>query len=409
MKFIYCLLCFCVSVTVQAEVKVSTGLEVFLAKYSHIVRGKRVGLITNHTGVDRHLRATVDLLKANSNVNLTALFAPEHGIRGDLKAGEHVKGGRDKKTGLPVFSLYGGYDHKPQKVHLEKVDTLIYDIQDVGSRAYTYIWSLAEAMKASAENGKTVIVFDRPNVFGAWQVDGPIVDQANLSFIGLHPVPRVYGMTVGELARLLNKEYKINCKLIVVPMSGYRRGMTWEMTGLPWVPASPNIPSLASAQLFAATGALGIVGGGCEIGLAINLPFQVVASQYIDAEKMAKDMNRLRLPGIRFRAIHYRPHLGSYKGKNFHGVQLHVTDSRSFQPATTELALIAYLRRTYPKQYIWNRWQNKTFYRTLDKSLGMTSVRKALKAGKDYRSIKKLYSAHLARFKRLRAKYLIYK
>ena len=406
---VFVLLLLVLVLNTQAEVRVSTGLEVFLKKYSHIVKGKRVGLITNPTGVDRHLRASVDLLKANPNVNLTALFAPEHGIRGDLKAGEHVKGGRDPKTGLPVFSLYGGKDHKPQKVHLDQVDVLIYDIQDVGSRAYTYIWSLAEAMKASADHGKTVIVLDRPNVYGAWQVDGPIVDQKNISFIGLYPIPRVYGMTVGELARLLNKEYDLNCRLVIVPMEGYRRGMTWEMTGLPWVPASPNIPNVESAQLFAATGALGVLGGGCEIGLGINLPFQTVASQYINADKMAHDMNTLRLPGIRFRQIHYIPHRGAYKGKKLQGVQLHVIDARSFQPATTEMALIWYLNRTYPTKFVWNRWQHKTYYQSLDKALGMTSVRNALKAGKDFRSIKRTYSTQVNRFKAQRAKYLIYR
>lgn len=388
------------------EARVYSGLEVFLAKYTRIVKGKRVGLITNQTGVDARIKSTVDLLSANPNVNLVALFAPEHGIRGDARAGENVPGGKDPKTRLPIYTLYGAGGHRPSKAALSKIDVLIYDIQDVGSRAYTYIWHLAECMSAAAEAGKTVIVLDRPNPLGAVVVDGPVSEQAYLSFIGLYPIPRVYGMTVGELARYLNTEEKIFCRLMIVPMINYRRGMSWSQTGLSWVPTSPNIPTPEAACAFAATGTIGEM--GCvSIGIGYTLPFQTVAAPWINAEKMSAALNRLRLPGVRFRPIHYKPFYAAYANKYVHGIQLMITNPGRFRPATTETAMICYLRDHYssPRAFRWRRDKIAGF----DKAMGTSTVRREIVAGKSYRSIVESWRPKINSFKRKRAKYLIYK
>ncbi|NOY74915.1 MAG: DUF1343 domain-containing protein [Kiritimatiellaeota bacterium] len=390
----------------SAEARVYSGLEVFLARHVKLVRGKRVGLITNPTGVDAKLNSTVDLLRANPNVNLVALFAPEHGIRGDVRAGQNVPGGRDPGTGIPVYTLYGAGGHRPGKAALSKVDVLIYDIQDVGSRAYTYIWHLAECMSAAAEAGKTVIVLDRPNPLGASVVDGPVSEKAYLSFIGLYPIPRVYGLTVGELARYLNTEEKIRCRLLIVPMVNYKRGMVWSQTGLPWVPTSPNIPTPEAACAFAATGTIGET--GClSIGIGYTLPFQVVAAPWINAEKMAGALNRLRLPGVRFRPIHYKPFYAAYANKYVHGVQLIITNPGRFRPATTETAILCHLQKHYssPRMFSWRADKTAGF----DKAMGTSLVRRRVAAGEGYRAIVDSWRAKLNAFKRKRLKYLIYK
>lgn len=389
-----------------AAARVYTGLEVFLAKYTNIVKNKRVGLITNPTGVDAQLVATVDLLKKNPQINLVALFAPEHGIRGNVRAGENVKGGKDKQTGLQIYTLYGGKDHKPSKASLAKVDVLIYDIQDVGSRAYTYIWHLAECMSAAAAAGKTVIVLDRPDVYGGNIVDGPVSEKKYLSFIGLYPIPRVYGMTVGELARYLNNEEQIRCKLQIVPMLNYKRGMSWQETGLPWVPTSPHIPTPQAACCFAATGTIGEI--GClNIGIGYTLPFQCIAAPWINAAYTASYLNRLRLPGVRFKPIHYIPYYAAYKERNIQGVQIHVIDPGNFKPATTEIAIICFLRDTYAGTSKFHWRQDK--YAIFDKAMGTGTVRKQLQSGWSYQQISNAWEPKLREFRRKRAKYLIYK
>jgi len=389
-----------------AEARVYTGLELFLAKYTSLVKNKRVGLVTNPTGVDSNLSATVDLFKKNRNINLVALFSPEHGIRGNVRAGMNVKGGLDKKTGLPVYTLYGGRDHRPSKAALSKIDVLVYDIQDVGSRAYTYIWHLAECMSAAAEAGKTVIVLDRPDVFGGKIVDGAVAEQKYLSFIGLYPIPRVYGMTVGELARYLNKEENIRCRLQIVPMLNYRRGMTWKETGLPWVPTSPHIPTPEAACCFAATGTIGEI--GCvNIGIGYTIPFQAIAAPWIDADFTAAALNRKRLPGVRFRPIHYRPFYAAYAEKNIQGVQIHVTDAAQFKPATTEVAIICHLRDNYSGTYKFKWRKDKTA--VFDKAMGTASIRKEILAGWQYRQITGKWESGLRQFRNKRKRYLIYK
>ena len=364
-----------------SNARVYNGLEVFLNKYTSIVKGKRVGLITNPTGVDAHLRSTADLLKANPNVNLVALFAPEHGIRGNVAAGKNFKGDFDEKTGLPVFSLYGGKDHRPPPGSLDKVDILIYSIQDIGCRSYTYIWHLAECMSAAALAGKPMIVLDVPNPLGAVQIDGPITENKYRSFIALYPIPFVYGLTVGELALYFKRVIGIKCQLYVVPMINYRRGMNWTQTGLPWVPTSPQIPSPESACAYSATGAIGTL-GVVGIGIGYTLPFQVVAAPWIKAGHMVRSLNRLGLKGIRFREIHFTPSFGLFKGQNTNGVQLHITDVSKFKPTTCTVAILYYLQKHY-SQFKWRSNRIKGF----DKAMGSAKVRQLLQRGYSVQSI----------------------
>ena len=364
-----------------SNARVYNGLEVFLNKYTYIVKGKRVGLITNPTGVDAHLRSTVDLLKANPNVNLVALFAPEHGIRGDVAAGKNFQASYDKKTGLPVYSLYGGRDHRPPPGSLNKVDVLIYSIQDIGCRSYTYIWHLAECMSAAALANKTMVVLDVPNPLGAVQIDGPVAENKYKSFIALYPIPFVYGLTVGELALYFKRVIGIKCKLYVVPMVNYRRGMSWAETGLPWVPTSPQVPSPESACCYSATGAIGTL-GIVGIGIGHTLPFQVVAAPWIDAGHMERSLNGLGLKGIRFREIHFTPSFGLFKKQSTHGVQLHITDVSEFKPTTCTVAILHYLQKNY-SQFKWRSDRTAGF----DKAMGTSKVRILLQKGYSVRTI----------------------
>lgn len=384
---------------------VKSGLEVFLSRYTHLVKGKRVGLVTNPTGVDAHLNATIDLFRAHPDIKLTALFAPEHGVRGNVRAGENVPGGKDPATGLPVFTLYGNKDHKPTAEGLAAIDVMVFDIQDVGSRAYTYVWHMAECMSGCAAAKKPFIVLDRPNIYGGMPLDGAVTERAYISFIGLYPVPRVYGMTMGEMARYLNAEEKIRCNLTVVPMHGYRRGMTFEETGLPWVPTSPYIPDVQSALCFATTGALGEL--GCvNTGIGYTLPFRLVGAQWMNATYSAKQLNALNLPGVRFRPAYYKPIAGMAKDKDIQGVQIHVTNPSTFLPATTEVAILCHIRDCYPKQFSWGSPQGIKMF---DKAMGTARTRADIQAGKNYRQVVSAWQSGIRAFDAKRQKYLIYK
>ncbi|MGL4855136.1 MAG: exo-beta-N-acetylmuramidase NamZ family protein [Lentisphaeria bacterium] len=382
---------------------VKPGIEVFLEKYTHLVKGERIGLITNATGVNSKFIPTIDLLHQNKNVDLKLLMAPEHGIRGDVHAGDHFKDMKDEKTNLNIYSLYGGKNHRPPQIALDQIDTIIYDIQDIGGRAYTYIWHLAEAMAAAGLNNKKVIVLDRPNPLGAETFDGYISETKWLSFIGLHPIPRSYGMTVGELARLLNQEYNLNCHLTIIPMQNYKRSMTWQETKLPWIPPSPHIPTVDSALCFSATGAIGTL-GNVNIGVGYTIAFCSIATEWIDPDKTATILNELKLPGIYFRPIHYKPFYGGMSGKAIKGVQLHVTDPVIFQPARTELTILHHLINHYPNNFSFPPDKNDAF----DKAVGTSYIREALIAKKPLSEILQKVQIQLNEFAAKRKKYLIY-
>ncbi len=378
------------------------GLDVFLKGYTQLVAGKRVGLITNQTGRDAAGVSTIDLLHQHPQINLVALFAAEHGIRGKVLAGEKVDDERDSATGLPILSLYGIKGRAPTPEMLAQIDVLIYDMQDVGSRAYTYIWTMANSLEAAGKAGKSFIVLDRPNPLGGRVIDGPVTEPHWKSFLGVHPIPRVYGMTAGELARMFNKEYDLGAHLVVVPMSGYTRDMSWNDTRLSWIAPSPNIPNPESAVCFAATGTIGALGtAGIDIGISTELAFQVVGASWLDAREMAEALNQRGLPAVRFQA-----HSLDRGGKQVPCVLIRVTDPTRFFPSITEIVILQHLLLNYPRQMTWPA--DPENLRRFDNANGTSSVRTHLQQGKSINEIVDSWKPLQQSFLRQRAKYLIY-
>lgn len=310
--------------------QVKTGVEILKEQNFGILKGKKVGLITNPTGVDAQLKSTVDILHEASGVNLVALFGPEHGVRGDVAAGEKVEDLIDERTGIPVYSLYGK-TRKPTEKMLENIDVLVYDIQDIGSRSYTYISTLGLAMEAAAENDIEFVVLDRPNPLGGNKFEGPVTEAEFTSFVSQFPITYVHGFTVGELATFLNDEKllsdEVQCNLKVVKMEGWDRNMLFGETNLPWIPSSPHIPYDHSAYYYPVSGILGEL-YVYSIGVGYTMPFELFGAKWLDADKLAKDLQKLEIPGVLFRPIHFKPYYSTYEGENIQGVQVHLTNLR---------------------------------------------------------------------------------
>ena len=397
----YCLLALLLAGGASAE-DFALGIDVFLQHYVGLVAGQRVGLLTNQTGRNGRGVPTVDLLAAHPQVKLVALFAAEHGIRGQVAAGKAVEDAVDPTTGLRVFSLYGRKGHRPTPEMLATVDTVIYDIQDVGSRAYTYVWTMAEMMAACGAAGKRFIVLDRPNPLTCARIDGPVTEERWRSFIGLYPVPRVYGLTCGELAAFLNGEYALKCQLTVIPLANYRRGNTWTDTGAAWVASSPNIPSPDSAMCFAATGTLGEL-GLFHIGIGTAQPFQVVGVSWLDPRATAAALGAYRLPGVEFLAAVIPVPAGS-RATATPAILLRVTDPATFLPATTEIAMLHCLSQQYPRHFRWDPARFEIF----DKAMGSSAPREALMRGANFKNILDAWAPAQEDYLRRRAKYLIY-
>ena len=327
------------------EVEVIPGIEVLERRGFKGLVGKRVGLVTNPTGVDRRLRSTIDILYHAPGVELVALYGPEHGVRGDMYAGDHVKDFKDPATGLPVFSIYGA-TRKPTQEMLKGVDIMVYDIQDTGIRSYTFISSLGLVMEACAEAGIEVMVLDRPNPLGGLKMEGAFVQDGFHSFVSQYKIPYVYGLTVGELAQLINeeglnrgqlgKQAPAHCKLTVVPMEGWKREMYYEETKLPWVLPSPNIPHSSSPACCASAGVCGELYGFLNIGIGYTLPFEVFGATWMDADKLKAELDSYELPGVEFRVIHYKPFAGSARGQMVHGVQYFYTDFEAAEITLTQ-------------------------------------------------------------------------
>lgn len=310
---IVCLCCL-LAIDCLAEAKVKTGIEVLASQHFAPLKGKRVGLITNPTGVDSNLRPTIDILFEAPEVDLVALYAPEHGVRGNIYAGDKVSNSRDTKTGLPIYSLYGK-SRKPTAEMLRSIDVLVYDIQDIGCRSFTYISTMGLAMQAAAEQGIEFMVLDRPNPLGGNRVEGCPVETGYTSFVSQYPIPYIYGLTCGELARLLNGEGMTGtkpCKLTVVAMEGWTRDMDFADTGLPWVAPSPHIPQAISAYYYPMSGIAGEL-GTLSIGVGYTLPFELFGASWVDADTLADRLNALKLEGVIFRPIHYTPFYGTQK------------------------------------------------------------------------------------------------
>lgn len=338
-----CFPLFCSAAAVQL------GADLFLSERGHLLQGKRVGLVTNHTGVDSHRRSTLDLLLQDKNIQLTALFAPEHGIYGHAHASETVadlKGPR----GIPIYSLYGK-TRRPTEEMLSKVDILVYDIQDIGCRSYTYTTTLFYVMEEAAKAHIPVIVLDRPNPINGLTVDGPMLNPRWRSYIGYINVPYCHGMTIGELALFFNETSHIGCQVEVIKMKGWKRSMSFADTGLTWIPTSPYIPEPNTPYYYATTGLLGEL-SLVNIGIGYTLPFKVIGAPWIRAESFAKALNDQNLPGAAFLPFRYRPFYGAYQDKECQGVIVVITDPLTFRPVTTQWMILGILKNLYPKHIL---------------------------------------------------------
>ncbi|MBC8184925.1 DUF1343 domain-containing protein [candidate division KSB1 bacterium] len=386
----------------QSRPKIKLGIDVLLEKHIDVLKGKNVGLITNHTGVNCQLKPTIDVLNDEPDINLVAIFGPEHGARGDVAAGEHVSTYTDKRTGIKVYSLYGK-TRKPTTKMLGNIDVLIYDIQDIGSRAYTYIYTMAYAMEAAKEAGIKFIVLDRPNPMGGNKIGGNVLDPKFSSFIGLYPIPYIYGMTVGELALLFNKEYKINCDLTVIPMEGWERNMLWKDTGLEWIPTSPHLPHSETAFFVATTGCIGEL-GTVSIGVGYTSPFELIGTPWIDGEKLALELNAKELDGVYFRPTSFKPYYAKFINELCSGIQIHILDFDKYEPATTQVHILTAIKKQYPKKNIFDKKRISMF----DKAFGTDEVRKRVIRGDSAESILRDWGKQLEKFDRIRGRYLIY-
>lgn len=332
--------------------KVELGIDRFFAEGGDkALRGKKIALLVNHTSRNSHLVSTEELFvkhKKKGLYQIVAIFAPEHGLHGLSHADEEVLDGKSK-SGIPCFSLFGK-QRRPTGKMLEGIDTLVCDLQDIGVRSYTYATTLFYCMEEAAKLGIEVIVLDRPNPLGGLLVDGPMLEEEFRSFIGYINVPYCHGLTLGELARFFNGEYQIGCKLKIVRMKGWQRIMTFEDTGLPWIPTSPNIPEPDSPLFYASTGILGYL-SLLNLGGGINLPFKVIGAPWIDAENFAAKLNEQKLPGVQFAPFHYRPFYGSMKGKDCHGVKIVVRDRATYRPMNVQYMLLGVLKSLYPKKF----------------------------------------------------------
>lgn len=334
------------SLSMSLSAHVNLGIDVFLSEGHHkMLRGKRIGLVTNHTGVNADLIPTAQLIK--EHLKLVALFSPEHGLNGNGYAWEKIQDGKDPDH-VPIYSLHGA-TRRPTAEMLKGIDVLIYDIQDIGVRSYTYATTLFYVMEEAAKRKISVIVLDRPNPINGLIVDGTMLEQKWRSFVGYINVPYCHGMTIGELARFFNGEYKIGCQLKVVPMKGWKRRMSFKDTGLCWIPTSPQIPEADTPLFYASTGILGEL-GIVNHGVGYTLPFKVVGAPWIDAETFATKLNQQRLPGVTFLPFHYRPFYGSLKGKECHGVLIQITDKSRYRPLSVQYLLLGMLQSLYPER-----------------------------------------------------------
>lgn len=392
------------------------GIETLRNNGFKQLEGKRVGLITNTTGVDNNMKSTVDILFEAPNVKLVALYGPEHGVRGDVHAGDVVDNSVDATTGIKVYSLYGK-TKKPTKEMLEDVDVMVYDIQDIGCRSYTFISTMGLVMEACAEYGKEFVVLDRPNPLGGIKVEGNIVEEGFTSFVSQFPIPYVYGLTPGELATMLNEEGMLNggkkVKLTVVPMTGWHRYMNFSQTGMPWIIPTPHIPTPEVAEFYPATGILGEL-YGISIGVGYTLPFQLVCAKWINAEQFAKKMNDLNLPGLRFRPIHIKPFYSPNKeakmdvGTNIQGVQIYIVDALDANLSLVQFYAMQVLAEMYPDHKAFELGVNNRFG-MFDKVCGSDQIR--IRFTKNYKvaDIIDYWNKDVDAFKTKSAKYYLYK
>jgi uncharacterized protein YbbC (DUF1343 family) len=389
--------------------KVMTGIDVLKERKFDVLRGKRVGLITNPTGVDGSMHSTIDILFRAPGVNLTALFGPEHGIRGEIFAGQAITNSTDAATGLPVYSLYGRTS-KPTPEMLKDIDALVYDLQDNGCRSYTYVATMGRAMAAAAENNKEFVVLDRPNPLGGNKIEGNMNEKPFQSSVNYWAVPYVYGLTCGELAEMAVAEGMlpggVKCKLTVVPMKGWKREMTYSQTGLQWVMASPHQPEADSAIYYVTTGIMGELGVISE-GVGYTLPFHMFAAPWIDQKAFADKLNALNLKGVLFRPLIFKPYYFHYKDQELPGVQLYITDSAAVNLTSLQFIMTDVHNQMYPDKNPFQLCRPQR-HDMFDKVCGSDKVRKMFTERMAYADIKNFLDKDVESFRARAKKYYKY-
>ncbi len=371
-----------------------TGIDVLEAEHFAPLAGKRVGLITNQTGIDRQGRSTIDLLAHAPGVKLVALFSPEHGIRGALD--ERIASSKDEATGLPVYSLYGE-TLRPTDEMLAGIDALVFDIQDAGVRFYTYITTMGYAMETAAAHHIALYVLDRPDPLGGERVEGPMLDRDRLNFVGYFPMPVRMGMTLGEMAQMFNAENKIGCDLHVIKMQGWRRAYWFDETGLKWVNPSPNLRSLAENILY--PGLEILQAAGVSVGRGTGQPFELVGAPWIHGEKLDADLSRRTIPGARFEAAQFTPKSGLYKDQPCQGVRVILADRNALQSVSMGIEIASALAKLYPDKFEVAK---------MAELVGNAQTIEKLSKGKAMRAIIASWEDGLKAFREMRAKYLLY-
>ncbi|HJR07211.1 MAG TPA: DUF1343 domain-containing protein [Pyrinomonadaceae bacterium] len=388
--------------------KIKLGIEELLSKRGDLLRGARVGLICNQASVDHELRHSADLCRAESVFKLTTLFGPQHGIRGEVQDNMiETPHTTDAETGLPVYSLYSE-TREPTEEMLRDVDVLLFDMQDVGCRIYTFVYTLANCMRAAQKYGKRVVVCDRPNPIGGEKVAGNVLEPEYASFVGQFPIQTRHGMTVCELARMFREHWGINCELDLVLMDGWTRELWFDETDAVWVLPSPNIPTLDSAAVF--PGTVHLEGTQMSEGRGTTRPFELIGAPYIDAHKYQRELAAYDFAGVHFRACSFQPTFQKHAGRACGGVQIHVTDRREFEPVRAGVAAVKVAHDLYPEQFLWKEPPYEYVYdqNPFDVIAGTASLRKSIERGDSLEQIEDSWKEKQAAFRSLRAKFLLY-
>lgn len=394
-----------------ATAQVKPGIEVLRDRNFAGLQGKRVGLITNPTGIDNNLKSTIDILHEAPGVTLNALYAPEHGVRGDVYAGAHIDNAVDPATGVTVYSIYGGGDYKPTPEQLADIDVLVYDIQDNGCRSFTFISTMGKAMEACAENGKQFMVLDRPNPIGGDKIEGNVVEDSCFSFVSQFAIPYLYGLTPGELAQYLNEEGLLGgaqkVDLTVVPMEGYTRDMDFRATGMPWVLPSPHMPVPETSLYYPMSGILGEL-DYMNIGVGYTEPFKLFCAEWVDADSLCNALNERNVPGVRFRPIHIKPFYAFGKGQNMGGVEFYITDRDAANLSLTQFYVMEELAKLYPDHKAFDVAPAARL-KMFDKVTGSREIRRRF--GENYRvaDIADYWNKDVEPFRAASAKYKLYR
>jgi uncharacterized protein YbbC (DUF1343 family) len=392
----------------MSRTKIKLGLERLLEDQSHLLKGARVGLICNQASVNHQFRHAADLLHEHPDVDLRALFGPQHGIRGDVQDNmietDHTI---DRETGLPIHSLYSE-TREPTEAMLSDIDMLLFDMQDVGCRIYTFAYTMANCMAAARNFGKRIIVCDRPNPINGRQVAGNVLEPEQASFVGLFSTPTRHGMTLAELALMFNEHFQINCELGVLTMEGWERDYWYDQTDAPWVMPSPNIPTLDSATVF--PGAVHFEGTQLSEGRGTTRPFELIGAPYVDPEEYARSLNEMNLPGVFFRSCIFRPTFQKHAGISCGGVQIHVTNRDEFEPVVTGVAMVKAAYDLYRSEFRWKEPPYEYVYdrNPFDVIAGTSSIRRALEQGTAIEEIQKSWTGTLDNFREVREQYLLY-